>query len=137
MDTDKLPPGYYKDEDGIIYLTVDPYDGVIEEARKDIIKASYIRECFAKGEFDKIKPLVPEECWEPLIKEYNKYIERKKRIKERFERIIRSKNKESFKNIHERIQNRNNNIDLQQRPQIRPPRSMQKCATINNLNNEN
>lgn len=134
MDTDKLPPGYYKDEDGIIYLTVDPYDGSIEEARKDIIKASYIRECFAKGEFYKIKPLVPDECWDPLVKEYNKYLERKKLAREAYERILEQRNKESFKSIQNRVQSRRNNINLQQRPQVRPPRSMQKCATINSLN---
>ena len=134
METDKLPPGYYKDEDGIIYLTVDPYDQTIEETSKDIIKASFIRDCFARGEFNKIKPMVPDDCWEPLIKEYNKYVERRKLIKERFEALKRVRESDTSKRLRERVAaRRNNRLGLQQSPQVKPPRGMQKCATLNEL----
>ena len=64
----------YYEEDGICYIDVDKDDEVIDEVRAKIVKASEIREFIKNGEFEKIKPYVPEDAFNILYNEYKKFL---------------------------------------------------------------
>lgn len=93
---------HYYEEDGICYIDVDKDDEIIDQVRAKIVSASMIRDYIKNGEFEKIKPYVPEDAYEALYKEYqiweraqgHKLTEdEKKRINEQ-QNIINAKSKE-------------------------------------------
>lgn len=93
---------HYYEEDGICYIDVDKDDEIIDSVRAKIVSASLIRDYIKNGEFEKIKPYVPEDAYEALYKEYqiweraqgHKLTEdEKKRIDEQ-QRIINAKTRE-------------------------------------------
>ena len=61
---------HYYEEDGICYIDVDKDDEIIDSVRAKIVSASLIRDYIKNGEFEKIKPYVPEDAYEALYKEY-------------------------------------------------------------------
>ena len=65
---------HYYEEDGICYIDLDRDDEVIDEVRAKIIKASEIREFIRNGEFEKIKPYVPEDAYSVLYTEYMRWL---------------------------------------------------------------
>ena len=61
---------HYYEEDGICYIDVDKDDEMIDQVRAKIVSASLIRDYIKNGEFEKIKPYVPEDAYEALYNEY-------------------------------------------------------------------
>lgn len=61
---------HYYEEDGICYIDVDKDDGIIDSVRAKIVSASVIRDYIKNGEFEKIKPYVPEDAYNALYNEY-------------------------------------------------------------------
>lgn len=64
---------HYYEEDGICYIDVDKDDEIIDQVRAKIVSASLIRDYIKNGEFEKIKPYVPEDAYEALYKEYYRW----------------------------------------------------------------
>lgn len=93
---------HYYEEDGICYIDVDKDDEIIDSVRAKIVSASLIRDYIKNGEFEKIKPYVPENAYEALYKEYQSWEKaqghklteaEKKRINEQ-QKLIDTKSKE-------------------------------------------
>ena len=64
---------HYYEEDGICYIDVDKDDEIIDQVRAKIVSASLIRDYIKNGDFEKIKPYVPEDAYEALYKEYYRW----------------------------------------------------------------